>query len=67
MPKELKDLLRQNKAMEKFDRISPSARKMIYRWILKAKRKETKARRIRAILSKTIVGDTNFLSIQNKA
>jgi len=52
IPEELRETLVKNKrAMERFECLSPSAKKMIYRAILKAKTKETKKKRIRELVS----------------
>ncbi len=47
MPKELREQLNKNrKSKENFEKFTPSNKKMIYRWILSAKREETREKRI---------------------
>ncbi len=51
VPKDLQEKLEGNKkAKEKFDKISPSARKMYLRYIERAKMKETRERRINSVI-----------------
>jgi len=54
MPQELKEALNKNKkAMENFDKFSPSVKKTYYRWLLRAKLPETKKKRIEAIMKRS--------------
>ena len=51
MPDELKSALSKNKtAKENFNKKAPSFKKTIYRWILRAKQKETKMKRINSVV-----------------
>lgn len=51
MPEELKQALSKNKrAKEKFDKFTPSKKKMLYRGIIRAKLPETRKRRIEKII-----------------
>jgi uncharacterized protein YdeI (YjbR/CyaY-like superfamily) len=50
MPKELARALAAARERKNFDAYAPSYKKMVFRWILKAKRVETKEKRIEAIV-----------------
>lgn len=51
MPQILKDELNKNKSLEKkFSEFSPSTKKMLFRWLIRAKLPETKKRRVKKIL-----------------
>ena len=51
MPRELKEaLLKEKDVHKKFVKLSPSARKTFYRWIIRGKQKETRAKRISHII-----------------
>jgi uncharacterized protein YdeI (YjbR/CyaY-like superfamily) len=57
MPADLKKALGKNKKSEdNFKKFSNSNKKMLYRWILSAKREETKDKRIKLIVDKTKIG-----------
>jgi uncharacterized protein YdeI (YjbR/CyaY-like superfamily) len=55
MPVELKIALEKSEAKENFDKFSASIKKMVYRWILSGKRKETRDKRIKLIVDKAKV------------
>ena len=62
MPKELKEILEQNKqAKQTFDSIIPSKKKMIYRWILRAKLVLTRKKRISLVNKEMKAGNKNFM------
>jgi uncharacterized protein YdeI (YjbR/CyaY-like superfamily) len=51
MPLELKEALRKNaKAKKYFETYPPSTRRMLYRWILRAKQDETRSKRVSQII-----------------
>jgi hypothetical protein len=51
VPEDLREALRAvNGASEAFDQLTPSHRKELLRWVLDAKRPETRARRIRRVI-----------------
>ena len=53
MPIELKNALKNNKkARENFEKFTPTIKKMAYRWILRGKREETRAKRIRLLVER---------------
>lgn len=55
MPEELETALNKNKkAKENFSKFAPSYKRMYYRWILSAKTKETKEKRVSAIVEKAL-------------
>ena len=55
MPKELKQALERNKsALKNFQSFPPSTKRTFYRWLLRAKLKETKKRRIKQIIDMSI-------------
>ncbi len=61
MPENLKKALAESKEAEKcFSAFPPSAKKMIFRWLLSAKRSETKEKRIQMILKKAKRGERVF-------
>lgn len=67
MPPELRDALdRDDDARENFRDFSPSTKKMLYRWILRGKRAETKAKRIRIVVDKAKVGRNDIFGAQEK-
>ena len=58
MPLELKTALNKNKkAKDNFEKYSASLKKMFYRWILRGKREETRAKRIKLTVEKAKVGN----------
>ena len=62
MPLELRQDIEKNKGlMEKFDKIAPSMKKMYYRWIIRAKRPETKEKRIKEVVKRVSEGKKGFL------
>lgn len=51
MPPELKEKIENKKELiEKFEKFPPSLKKMYYRWIMRAKRPETKEKRIKEVI-----------------
>ena len=63
MPKELKTAFEKNKAAGKrFAQFPPSAKKMLYRWVLGAKRPETKERRVARIIANAHRGSKNIIT-----
>jgi len=67
MPDELKNALGKNKkARENFGKFPPSTKKMMYRWILRAKREETIAKRVKIIVENSKVGKKDVFSTQQK-
>ncbi len=61
MPIELKKALNKNKKAEKnFEKFPPSTKKMLYRWILSGKLKETRIKRIKSIVEKAKTGNKNI-------
>lgn len=51
MPDELKKELAKNKtALENFEKFSPSVKRTFYRWLLRGKQEQTRAKRIRQIV-----------------
>lgn len=61
MPKELKQALTMDaKAKELFAGLTPSSKKMLYRWYLSAKREETRLRRIVRIVDAVKKGERLF-------
>jgi len=57
MPLDLKKALGKNKKIrDNFKKTSASNKKMIYRWILRARREETKDKRIKSIIDKARLG-----------
>ncbi len=64
MPEELRKALDKNpKAKKTFNNFSPSIKKMHYRWILRGKRKETRAKRIKFILESAEMGKREIESV----
>jgi uncharacterized protein YdeI (YjbR/CyaY-like superfamily) len=54
MPNDLKKALKKDKLVWKnFEKFSPSAKKMLYRWILRAKMKATREKRIKEVVKRT--------------
>ena len=67
MPIELKRALNKDKkAKENFKKVAPSTKKMLYRWILRGKREETRVKRVRLIVKGAKVGKKDILGIQEK-
>jgi len=67
MPVELKNALNNNKkAKENFSNFSPSTKKMMYRWILRGKLKETRTKRIKLIVGKAKIGRNDIFGTQEK-
>ena len=57
MPLELKEALgRDEQAKENFEGFSASAKRMIYRWILRGKREQTRVKRIKVIVERAKIG-----------
>jgi uncharacterized protein YdeI (YjbR/CyaY-like superfamily) len=68
MPAELKIALSKNKkARTNFENFSASVKKMIYRWILKAKRDETRIKRIKLTVEKAKIGRKDVFGTQEKS
>lgn len=67
MPEELKkELDKSKKAKSNFEKYSPSTKIMLYRWILRGKKEETRIKRIKEIVKKAKVGNKNiFTPTQN--
>ena len=62
IPIELKKALTKNKkAKDNFNKFPPSAKKQIYRWLLRAKLKETRDRRIKKIINNSKKDIRNML------
>jgi len=67
MPSELKKELNKNKkAKSNFEKYPPSTKIMFYRWILRGKREETRAKRIKIIVEKAKVGDKEVFTTSQK-
>jgi uncharacterized protein YdeI (YjbR/CyaY-like superfamily) len=67
MPIELKKALEKNKkAKENFEKYPPSIKKMCYRLILRVKREETKAKRVKHIIEKAKVNSKDIFGTQEK-
>ncbi len=67
MPLELKKALDKNKkAKDNFNNYSASIKKMFYRWLLRAKRDETKAKRVKLIVEKAKVNNKDVFGTQEK-
>jgi uncharacterized protein YdeI (YjbR/CyaY-like superfamily) len=67
MPVELKQALdKDKKAKDNFENFSASVKKMFYRWILKGKRDETRAKRIKLIVEKARIGRKDIFGKQEK-
>jgi len=67
MPAELKSALDKDKnARENFKNFSASAKRMIYRWILRGKREETRAKRIGIIVEGAKIGKNDVFGTQKK-
>jgi len=65
IPLELKIGLNKNKkARKNFDSFPASTKKMIYRWILRGKREETKSKRIRITVEKAEIGSKDIFETQ---
>ncbi len=61
MPLELKSALSNDtKAKDIFDTYPPSKKKMLYRWILRAKLPETRKKRVATVLKSTHDGTSIF-------
>lgn len=62
MPTQLKEVLAKNKkAKENFEKLPPSTKKMLYRWILNGKLLKTQEKRIKHIVKKSSKGDKDIL------
>ena len=59
-----RDLNKNKKARKNFDSFSASTKKMIYRWILRGKREETRSKRIRITVENAEVGSKNIFETQ---
>jgi len=57
MPKELKNALKEKLALKNFKSFPPSTKFTFYRWILRAKRNETKTKRIQGVVKKALNND----------
>jgi uncharacterized protein YdeI (YjbR/CyaY-like superfamily) len=67
MPEELRKALDKNpKAKENFNNFSPSIKKMHYRWILRGKREETRAKRISFIVESAKADKKNLFGSRDK-
>ncbi|MBT4540762.1 hypothetical protein HOC35_04565 [Candidatus Woesearchaeota archaeon] len=67
MPVELKKALNKNKkAKDNFEKYSASLKKVFYRWILRGKREETRAKRIKLTVEKAKVGNKDIFETQEK-
>lgn len=67
-PFQLKEALAKNKKAESiFDGLPPSTKKMLYRWFLRAKRPETKKKRIDQIIAAMLKGDRDVIRPSAKA
>lgn len=68
MPVELKEALARNaKAHAGFETFSPSARRTLYRWLLRAKLPPTRAKRVAQIVQSAIAKNKNVLQPTTKA
>lgn len=66
MPEELKkELSKDKKAKVYFDNLSPSMKRMYYRWILRAKLDETKKKRVEKIFEMCVKGDKKNIFLNN--
>ena len=67
MPLELKKALNKNKkAKDNFENFSPSLKKVFYRWILRGKLKETRAKRIKLTVEKAKISSKDVFGTQEK-
>ena len=67
MPVELKKALNKNKkAKDNFEKYSASLKKIFYRWILRGKREETRAKRIKLTVEKAKIGNKDVFGTQEK-
>lgn len=67
MPLELRITLDKNKkAKENFENFSGSVKRMVYRWILRGKRDETRTKRINLIVEKAKIGSKDIFGTQKK-
>ena len=61
-PLELKEALSKNEKAETiFNTLPPSTKKMLYRWFLRAKRPETRTKRINQIITSMLDGDREVI------
>lgn len=60
MPEELKKKLKGKKDKELFEKVSPSRRRMYYRWILRAKLAETRQKRVTIVYQAVCAGKKIF-------
>lgn len=66
-PIELKNALVKNKKAENtFDKLPPSTKRMLYRWLLYAKRPETRKKRISQIITAMLKGDRDVIRPSTK-
>ena len=61
MPIELKNALNANGLLDNFESFPPSSKYMFYRWILRAKGNETKAKRIEIVVKKAKDKDKSLI------
>jgi len=67
MPVELKNALdKEKKAKENFEKFPPSTKKVFYRWILRGKLKETRAKRIKLTVEKAKISSKDVFGTQEK-
>lgn len=67
-PPELTKALATNKKAKKtFDTLPPSTTRMLYRWLLRAKRPETRQKRIKQIVTAVLRGDRDVFGSSTKA
>ncbi len=68
MPDELEKAFAKNKiAKNNFEKFSPSAKRMIYRWILRAKLPETRLKRVKLTVERAKAGRKDILTTQEQA
>jgi uncharacterized protein YdeI (YjbR/CyaY-like superfamily) len=67
MPVELKKALNKNKkAKDNFEKYSASLKTVFYRWILRGKREETRAKRIKVTVEKAKVGNKDVFGTKEE-
>ncbi len=67
IPEELKKALSKNKkANDNFQKYPASLKRMLYRWILRAKRKDTVKKRVKLIVERVKEGRKDIMSTQEK-
>ncbi|MBX4210762.1 YdeI/OmpD-associated family protein [Candidatus Parcubacteria bacterium] len=68
MPQELKKVLMEHKVAEKnFKKFAPSTKRMLYRWVLRAKLPETRYKRVKQIVQSAVEKNKNFMRPNQKA